>query len=132
MTIGPQDLRATANNIAGKNSGSGCVVGMVIALVLTAVWPLLVFHRHWTTTRLINCATDHADQGTARGCVYSGSGHYSGTGIATVTHSSISATGWLAEVIWLAFLVTVIVGFFLLQWKEVRQHAVKQGSVPMS
>ena len=41
------------------SSGSGCAAILGLALlILTLAWPLFVFHRHWTTSHLINCATN--------------------------------------------------------------------------
>lgn len=76
-----------------------------MVLVLTLAWPLFAFHRHWTTTRLINCATDYSDAGTANGCTYDyTTGNYTGTGVVTTAHSAISATGWITEVVWIGVL----------------------------
>lgn len=89
---------------AGNGGGCAAIVGLMV-LVLTLAWPLFAFHRHWTTTRLINCATDYSDAGTANGCTYDyTTGNYTGTGVVTTAHSAISATGWITEVVWIGVL----------------------------
>ncbi len=90
---------------AGNGGGCAAIIGIVL-LVLTLAWPLFAFHKHWTTTRLINCASDYADAVTANGCTFDyNTGDYTGTGIMTTSHSEISATGWIVEGIWLGVIV---------------------------
>lgn len=113
------------------SNGGGCaaILGLTL-LVLTLGWPLFVFHRHWTTTRLINCATDPIDAITANGCTFDvNTGNYSGTGIVTTTHSGISATGWIMEVVWLGVLVGGVVLLARSSARKHREEAVTKGTV---
>lgn len=91
----------------GKASnGGGCAAIIGLALVvLTLGWPLFAFHRHWTTTRSINCASDYFDAITANGCTLdANTGNYSGTGTVATPHSGISPAGWIVEAVWLGVL----------------------------
>jgi hypothetical protein len=118
---------------AGKGgNGGGCaaILGLAV-LVLTLAWPLFAFHKHWTTTRVINCATDYNDADTANGCVFdvTTATGYSGTGVVTTTHSAISATGWITEVGWVCVLFG---GLMLLGQSSARKHrqeAVTKGTI---
>jgi len=113
----------------GNGGGCAAIIGLAL-LVLTLGWPLFAFHRHWTTTRIINCAADYGDAITANGCTFDyNTGNYSGTGIVTTTHSTISAAGWITEVVWIGVLVG---GLTLLARSSARKHseaAVTKGTV---
>jgi restriction system protein len=110
-----------------SGQGWGVIIGLVLLLLILA-WPLLVFHRHWTTTRLFNCATDYADAVNGfNGCTYDlNTGNYSGTGTLTITHSAISVTGWIVQLIWAGFLAGGIVAFRQLDKRKQRQHAEEE------
>jgi hypothetical protein len=118
-----------AKGKAGTGGGCTTILGLTL-LVFTLGWPLFAFHRHWTTTRVINCATDYGAAITANGCTYDyNSGNYSGTGIVTTTHSAISAAGWIAQVVWIGVLVG---GLALLARSSSRKQkvaAVAKGTV---
>jgi hypothetical protein len=114
---------------AGSGGGCAAIVGIVI-LVLTLGWPLFAFHRHWTTSRVINCATDYTDAITANGCVFDyNTGNYSGTAVVTTEHSSISATGWITEAVWLAVIVGGVVLLVRVSARKHSEKAVTQGTV---
>jgi hypothetical protein len=116
---------------ARASNGGGCaaILGLTL-LVLTLGWPLFVFHRHWTATRLINCAADPIDAIIANGCTFDyTTGNYSGTGIVTTTHSAISATGWIMEVVWLGVLVGGVVLMARSSARKRAEEAVTKGTV---
>lgn len=114
---------------AGNNGGCAAVIGFAV-LVLTLAWPLFAFHRHWTTTSLINCATDTTDANTANGCTYDyTTGNYSGSGIVITSHSAISATGWITEVVWVGVLFGGLMLFGSSSARKHREEAITKGTV---
>jgi hypothetical protein len=91
----------------GASEGKGCAVIVALALlVLTLAWPLFVFHRHWTTTSLVNCANGDNGVLASNGCTYDWqTGNFTGTGTLTTTHTAISAAGWIVEAVWVGLIV---------------------------
>jgi hypothetical protein len=110
------------------SSGSGCAAILGLALlILTLAWPLFVFHRHWTTSHLINCATN-PNAVSANGCSFNDNTfNYTGTGIITTSHSSISATGWIVEIIWVGLLVGGVAILANTSIRKRRTEAVTKG-----
>lgn len=105
----------------------GCLIIGIALLVLTLGWPLLAFHRHWTTSYTVSCANDN----WTYGCTYDpNTGNYVGTGTEVAGHTAISATGWIVEAIWLALTVGSV---FLLGAISSRRKGTKRSpsQVPM-
>jgi hypothetical protein len=113
---------------AGNGAGCAAIVGIAL-LVLTLAWPLFAFHRHWTTSRVINCATDYTDAITANGCVFDyNTGGYSGTAVVTTEHTAISATGWITEAVWLAVIIGSVALLTPVSARKDSEKAVTQGT----
>jgi HNH endonuclease len=95
-----------------ETNASGCaaIFGLAAA-VLTAIWPVLVFRRHWNTTTYINCATN-PDAFNINGCytkLNNDSNAWYGQGTIVTPHSAVSTTGVIVEVVWAGILLVIII-----------------------
>ena len=119
----------TAKPNKGAAEGCGTLIGIALAAV-TFAWPLFALHRHWTTYRLVNCAT-YPEPFLLDGCVYdSRTGQYTGTATASTHHSAISATGWIVEAAWLTLVVSLILLALASDKRKRRGKAAKTLTVP--
>jgi hypothetical protein len=102
-------------NTSGQSgSGFGGLVALIL-LILALAWPLLVFHRHWSTSSVVNCSDDPSGVS----CTYdSNTMSYTGTWVDTTSHTGISATGWIVEAAWVGLIGTVALAVITSSAKE--------------
>ena len=98
----------TSKNNVRKRSGCFLLLGRFL-LVLTLLWPLFVFQRHWQASHVINCLPDLGTAG-ANGC------------------GATSSTGWVVEAIWIGVVVSGIVALAVKSARKRRAAAVTPGS----